>query len=188
MSSPRIDQTEDAVHTKDQVFLNFLESQWEAARALQPQTDLVELAPRLGRYGVPDRYLATFYCSGLVRNPGGEVVEATRFDVGIRFPEDYVRGTRCNVLTMLGPVNVYHPNILGPALCAGPIAPGTGLIDLLYRVFDILTFQNWAPHDGLNPDACQWARNHQDRFPVDRRPLKWKAPVAAAVREGGTEP
>ena len=26
--------------------------------------------------------------------------------------------------------------------------------------------------DALNKEACQWARGHLDRFPVDRRPLK----------------
>jgi hypothetical protein len=26
--------------------------------------------------------------------------------------------------------------------------------------------------DALNKAACAWAREHQDRFPVDRRPLR----------------
>jgi hypothetical protein len=29
--------------------------------------------------------------------------------------------------------------------------------------------------DALNRAACQWARQHPERFPVDRRPLKRRA-------------
>lgn len=45
-------------------------------------------------------------------------------------------------------------------------------MDLLYLCFEMITYHNWASHDAVNLEAAQWARNHQDLFPVDCRPLK----------------
>ena len=58
---------------------------------------------------------------------------------------------------------------------AQKILPGTELCDILYTLYEMISYSNWAPHDGLNQEACQWARNHQDLFPLDRRPLKRRA-------------
>jgi hypothetical protein len=48
------------------------------------------------------------------------------------------------------------------------------LVDLLYQVYEILTYQKLTPRedDALNKEACHWARANQKRFPIDRRPLK----------------
>jgi hypothetical protein len=41
----------------------------------------------------------------------------------------------------------------------------------------------------LNPIACQWARNHQERFPLDTRPLKRRSREAQrAALELSTSP
>lgn len=42
------------------------------------------------------------------------------------------------------------------------------------QVFDIITWNKVTlrEDDALNTAACQWARRHPDRFPVDRRLLK----------------
>src|SRR5262249_4898671 len=83
------------------------------------------------------------------------------------------------------PLNVWHPNVLGALLCVGKMATGVQLKDLIHQIYEILTYQNWASHDGLNLDAMQWARNNQAQFPIDRRPLKRRAlklqaePIAA---------
>ncbi len=72
--------------------------------------------------------------------------------------------------------NVWHPNVSRehPLICIGRLTPGTPLVDILYQIFDILTFQKYNPRedDSLNKTACAWARENQDRFPIDRRPLK----------------
>jgi hypothetical protein len=156
----------------DLVLEGFLKRQLAAGLELAAQSDLLELLPQ----GL-DRYIAVFRCKGLVRAPAGEVLEASEFHVGIWFPSDpsYCRHADAfHVLTWLYPQNIFHPNIRPPFLCAR-IQPATELCDLLYTLFEIITYSNWAAHDGLNPDACQWARNHQDRFPIDRRPLKRRA-------------
>jgi ubiquitin-protein ligase len=71
---------------------------------------------------------------------------------------------------------VWHPNVSGdlPLICIGRLAPGTTLVDILYQIYDILTYQKYNPRedDALNKPACAWARANQHRFPIDPRPLK----------------
>lgn len=69
---------------------------------------------------------------------------------------------------------MWHPNIRAPFVCIGPVVPGTGLVDLVHRLFDVITFKNVTMREdnALNKEACLWARRHIDLFPVDRRPLK----------------
>ena len=114
------------------------------------------------------------------------MTEASRFEVGIWFPSDYLRRAEpWEVLTWLGPRRVFHPNISDrmPVICVGRLAPGTWLVDLLYQVFEIISYQKvtMREDDALNPAACAWARENQHRFPVDRRPLKWRKPLAEPV-------
>ncbi|HBO43042.1 MAG TPA: hypothetical protein DD670_03730 [Planctomycetaceae bacterium] len=175
----------------DPVFEGFLRQQLHDGVALTSQSDLLDLTPLEIGDRPPRRYLAKFFCTGLVSDQKGNVSEASEFHVGIWFPSDYLRRVDpFQVLTWLHPSNVWHPNIgvglcssgTPPAICAGRIVPGTELIDLLYDLFEIITYRNWAPHDGLNPSACQWARNNQKRFPTDSRPLKRRA-LTLDVRE-----
>jgi hypothetical protein len=59
----------------------------------------------------------------------------------------------------------------------GRLVPGTSLVDLLYQVHEIVTYQKvtMREDDALNPAACGWARTHQHLFPIDRRPLRRRA-------------
>jgi hypothetical protein len=61
-----------------------------------------------------------------------------------------------------------------PLICVGHLAPGTNLTDLLFQIFEIVTFNKYMPREdnSLNRSACAWARQNQHRFPVDRRPMK----------------
>jgi hypothetical protein len=148
--------------------------------ALANESDLLRLNPLDGP--IPQHYIADFRCTGLVLLATGEVEEANSFHVGIFFPEDYLRRAEpFEVLTWLGPPNIFHPNIrcrsgsmgLG-AICVGRLTPGMRLVDLLYQCFEIITFNKvtMREDDALNHAACAWARQNQSRFPVDRRPLK----------------
>ena len=158
---------------QDKIFEAFLRHQFQEGTALARDSDLLELFP-LGTPGAPpDRYVARFLCKGLVRDGQGEVAEANGFEVGVWFPSDYLRHVEpIQVVTWLNPPGVFHPNIRPPFMCLGKLTPGTSLVDILYQCFEVITYHNWAPHDALNPEASQWARNHQDRLPVDKRPLK----------------
>ena len=159
----------------DRILDSFLERQRAEGLALAEASDLLELQPL---DGPPTRhYIARFRCKGLVRDAGGEVAEADRFDVGIWFPDDYLRRAEpFQVLTWLGPRQVFHPNISdkAPVVCIGRLTPGTTLVDILYQLFEVISFNNVTVRedDALNPAACAWARERLDRFPVDRRPLK----------------
>jgi hypothetical protein len=96
------------------------------------------------------------------------------------------------VLYWLGPSNVFHPNIHGPksAICVGRLIPGTSLVDILYQVYEMITWQKARLDHALNWEAAAWARNNRERLPVDRRPLKRKAiesDVVPAPNESATE-
>jgi hypothetical protein len=158
----------------DRILDAFLRQQHKEAMALSEESDLIRLFP-VGQ--PPNRYVVQLQCTGLVQQETLEVVEANRFEVGIQFPADYLRTANpFQVMTWLGPPNVFHPNIATNAsvICVGRVAPGTGLVDLIYQVFEIVTWRKvtMREDDALNRAACQWARQHPDRFPVDRRPLK----------------
>ena len=168
----------------DRILDAFLRRQEEEALALARESDLLTLAP----IGQPaTRYVAEFACTGLVERQPGDIVEADRFAVGIWFPSNYLRAVDpFQVLTWLGPRNVWHPNIsaTAPFICVGRLAPGTALVDILYQVFEIVTWNKvtMREDDALNRAACQWARQHRDRFPVDHRPLK-RRPLALQMRD-----
>jgi hypothetical protein len=73
------------------------------------------------------------------------------------------------------------------------LAPGTPLVDLIYQVFEIVTYNKvtMAENNALNRDACVWCRGHLDRLPVDRRALKRPVvtiPVAEANRPAAEAP
>jgi len=162
----------------DKIFEAFLRQQFEEGMALADSSDVLDLTPLSGGEP-PVRYIAHFEGRlGLVREPGGQIVEFEKFMVGIWFPEDYLRRVNIpQVLTYLGPhPDPWHPNIRRPFLCAH-IKPGTGLVDILYACHEIWTWNLFATGDeGLNHAASQWSRKQdRSRFPIDRRPLKRRA-------------
>jgi len=165
----------------DKVFTSFLQRQHTEAQALSAKSDILRLAPVAGV--PPQQYIAEFRCQGVVQDREGRVGVGGLFVVGILFPNDYLRRAATQeVLAWLAPANVLHPNILGPAgvICIGRLEPGTGLVDILYQVFEIIVYRKFNPreHDSLNRLACSWARNNQGRFPTDSRPLKRPSPLA----------
>jgi hypothetical protein len=159
----------------DKVLAAFLERQIEEGMALAAASDLLDLIPVDGR--LRQHYLADFCCKGLVQTDSGEIVGADRFVLGIWLPDQYLReADPFQVLTWLEPRRIFHPNISSgaPFICVGRLAPGTPLVDLLYRCFEIITYNKvtMRDDDALNKEACAWARRSQHRFPVDHRPLK----------------
>jgi hypothetical protein len=157
---------------------SFLRRQYEEGKRLAAESDLLRLIP-VGSEPY-DRFVAEYRCTGLVRQANGEISEANRFAVGVWFPGDYIRrADPFQVLTWLFPRHAWHPNIgdKAPVICVGRIAPGTPLIDILYQVFEIITFNKvtMREDDALNLAACAWARQNTHRFPIDHRPLKRRA-------------
>jgi hypothetical protein len=154
----------------DKILSSWLEADWEPAHALAEASDLLDLERRDSQH-----FVAHFHCQGLVRGWDGAIREAGRFDVGYWFSESYLREVNpAQVVTWLWPAETFHPNVRPPLCCLGTIEPGTSLVDLLYRTYEVVSYQNVMPdeRDALNRAACQWARNNQHRFPLDDRPLK----------------
>ena len=161
----------------DAIMTAFLRRQHEDAGALVRESDFVEIA---AHKMCSDRFLVRFTCRGLVKASNNSIVEASAFLVGITFPANYLRAAEPQrVVTWVGPSNVWHPNIAGEAqlICVGRVTPGTGLVDLIYQCWEIITWNKvtMREEDALNPSACEWARNNLTRFPVERRPLKRRA-------------
>jgi len=159
----------------DRIYDAFLRRQYEDGMALANGSDLLELYPVAG--WPPSRYVARFFCKGLVRAGGGAVAEADCFEVGIWFPSDYLRRAEpFQVLTWMWPPHVFHPNIsdTGPFICVGKLTPETSLVDLLFQVFEIITYQKFRTDDAMNGTAAHWAIQEENRrrLPVDGRPLK----------------
>ena len=147
-----------------------LEAEHEQARGLAEASDLLDVERR-----DPQRFVARFHSKALVLGSDGQVREANHFDVGYWFSESYLREVSpAQVVTWLRPAEIFHPNVKPPFCCLGPIEPGTSLVDLLYRTYELISYQNVMPaeNDALNRAACQWARHNQHRFPLDDRPLK----------------
>ena len=162
------------------VMHGFLRRQYEDGLALAAESDLVTIVPGPSLAAAPpDHYLIRFTCTGLVKVHDA-IVEANDFAIGAWFPEDYLRvANPFRVLTWFGPRHVWHPNISNqaPVICVGRLTPGTGLVDLVYQCWEVITWNKvtMREDDALNRDACQWARANQARFPVDTRPLKRRA-------------
>ena len=157
----------------DRVLTAFLARQREEGMALAAASDRLKLVPVDGALG--QRYLADFRCTGLIQTESGQIAEADRFVLGIWFPDNYLReADPGHVLTWLEPRRIFHPNVSPPFICVGRLTPGTPIVDLVYRCFEIVTYNKvtMREDDALNREACGWARRNQHRFPVDRRPLK----------------
>ena len=136
----------------DRVFQSWLERQHADGTALAGASDILSLWSEAD--SPPRRYVARFDCRTMVRTTG-EVELWRGCEVLIQFP----------------------PNVAPPFLCIGRIAPGTSLCELIFQLYEILTFQKLTPRedDALNRDACAWARRNMQRFPLDARPLKRRA-------------
>lgn len=158
--------------SSDPVYQGFMESQLAEGMALSDASDILDLhvSPM-----TPPHFFADFHCKGLLYDEAG-IREGNEFRVGVWFPDDYLRrASAFDMLRMLTP-HVWHPNISNdmPLICIGNLAAGTPLVDILFRLYEVLSYQRWHPveNDSLNKLACAWARGHQHRFPTDSRPLK----------------
>jgi len=156
----------------DTIMKRWLARQSEEWERFRLTTDAVSLQP-LPPEPTCQRYIAEFRCRGLVWEEGAGPVETDRFVVGIHIADDHLRRMEPLALAwILAPENTWHPNIKAPVLCPGHLRTGIGLIDLLHQIHSILTYQNMNMADCLNEKAAAWARNNQQLFPIDRRPLR----------------
>jgi hypothetical protein len=165
----------------DPILRGFLEQQRADGLKLASESDILELEC----LPTGQHFIAHFASKGLVKGPDNVVREAEGFHVCIFFDAQYLRAVNpFETVALLGPLNTYHPNVAfgAPFICLGHIAPGTPLVDLIFRCYEVLSYQRLTPRedDALNKEACRWARANQQRFPTDRRALK-RRPLALEV-------
>ncbi len=161
----------------DTILESFRDTQHRQAAALAARSPILQVL-RLDA----ERFVARFVASTLVADPGGQPRATEGFTVGFWLGDDYLRRVEAaQLITLLEPRHVFHPNVYEHLICLGAVAPGTPLVELIYRVYEVLTFQALTVRDddALNRAACQWARNHPQRLPVDRRPLKGRSACEA---------
>ena len=158
----------------DPIYEAFMRRQLEEGMELARSSDLLRLhIPPMS----PPHVVAEFLCNGLIREGDGEIKQASSFHVGIWFPPDYLRrADTFEMLRMFTP-HVWHPNISSelPLICIGRLVAATPLVDILYQIFEVLTYAKYNTNDSLNKAACAWTRDHQGQLPIDRRPLKRRA-------------
>jgi hypothetical protein len=192
--TPRIPATSQVIapSRRDEILGSFLERQFEQIQDLAAHSDVVEIL----RHGPPppDRYILRFHCKGLVRTAEG-IGQADHFDFGIHFPPDYLRRIEvAEVITMLWPPEIFHPNCRFPFICVGRMRPGTGIRDIAYQLYEMMTYNRvvMREDDALDHAACAWARQNQDRFPLEVRPLRRRDLTLrvrhAAAGDGVAEP
>lgn len=160
---------------RDRVFEAFLEKQRSEGLRLADDSDIVRVV-----CCDPQHFLVSYQARGLVRTAEGVAEEAHRFAVGIYFGPDYLRRIDpFSVVTWFWPLNVFHPNIRPPFVCVGRIAPGTPLVDLIFQVYECLTWQKATirEDDALNHEACAWGRRNRNLWPVETRPLRRRTPA-----------
>ena len=172
----------------DPIFESFLDKQFADGMALARESDILRLFP-LGARPV-QKYRVVFRCRTLVRAGAGDPrVCLVDSGAGIHFRDGYLRlaGVAQQCLCWLGPLSMWHPNIMGPFICLGKIAVGAELVGLIHRLYSTITFNNYSLGDPLNRAACPWVRDHPEQFPTDRRPLKrrqYRLRVEPEAREG----
>jgi hypothetical protein len=167
----------------DPVFQTWLKRQFEDAQAISDSSDVVKLEAESGPR-VPRRYVAHFSAPTCIKE--SVVKRALGFSLLFRFPDEYLR-TAVNVgqvVNVLSPSTIWHPNAHFPFICTGRVKPGTPLVVLLQRAYDILTYKKMTldEADALNPAACAWARSNMQLFPLTRAALQRVSETRSTAR------
>ena len=132
--------TEVDSSTPDPIFAAFLRDARDRADRIFANSDLVE-----GEWQTPQHLLLHFRCHGLVKTPDGRIEERDDFAVGIVLASHYLTWVDpVSIVTVLSPSSLFHPNTRGPLACLGPIEPGTLIDDLIFRVYDLICFNNFT--------------------------------------------
>lgn len=135
------------------IFDEFLDEMARAGAELAAQSDIL----RLTRLPVPHVgiFLAEFDLPYLARRPGGGLeVAAGPLGVVIHFGTDYLRRASPLEVVQVREMDIWHPNVRWPVLCVGDVQAGMALPFLLRHVYEVLTYQNFALDDALEPEAA----------------------------------
>lgn len=126
----------------------------------------------------PERYFVYFKnIKGLrlVNNPAGDKKELEiirEHKIEIYLHSDYPRlKPQSNILT-----EIFHPNFRMASpndICIGDYwASGETLVDIVYQIGDMITYQSYNVTSPLNGIAAKWAKENIPLFPIDNTNLR----------------
>jgi len=113
----------------------------------------------------PERYEIEYNVKGLQRSDQGDrPVVCKQHIVEIQLTREYPRQSpKCKMLT-----SVFHPNIDPSYICIGDHwTAGERLVDLVIRIGEMLSYQDFNVKSPLDGAAAMWADNNRDLFPID---------------------
>lgn len=159
----------------DDVMTDFLRNMRDEFVARCAQGGLLEYAS----LGLREPWLwrLTFHTRGLARGIDGAIRPVERHVVAVRFLPDYLRHlNKFQMLALMEPRDVFHPNLKPPAICLN-LYPGMTLLEIAESLHRLFAWQvrQLAEIDAFNPDACVWGRSHLDELPTDTRRLFGRA-------------
>jgi ubiquitin-protein ligase len=128
-----------------------------------------------------ETYVIRFNCRGVSAMEASGPVFSDIHRVWISLPVEYP--TRPPQMRFLTPV--FHPNINeeGTYVCVDTWYPSKFLDDLCIMLGRMIQYKNYNPSSPLRLDAAQWAVEHPELLPVDRRPLHPATPETADTPE-----
>lgn len=120
----------------------------------------------------PEKYLVTFRCVGLMKEPNGDIVETVNHAFEVVFAHDYP--SKPPRFVWLTPI--WHPNIVPPYLCAEgrPFAISTTLDQISLMAGQMIQYRIYSLGDPLGQNGKEvalWAAQNSEMFPVDTRGL-----------------
>ena len=120
----------------------------------------------------PLKYIVTYHCTSLIWLEGSSSPSyANRHQLEIYLHREYPR--RPPALKWL--TDIFHPNVMPPkkngGVCIGGWSAAETLDNLCLRIGEMLQYKSFNLDDPLNEEAAEWAKEHLDSFPVDRRQL-----------------
>ena len=115
----------------------------------------------------PERYLIEYKIAGLVFE-NDTIHKRDSHIVEIILPAEYPSAEPiCRM-----PSPVFHPNIDLNKICIADYwAAGESLIDVIVRIGEIISYQNYNIKSPLNGEAAKWAGQNIHRFPIDAADL-----------------
>ncbi|GEM_PF-2228056 len=155
----------------DPIFANFVEHTVTGARELAAASDVMTFA----YLPLDDEslFLVEFRIPYIVQQPNGVIASAPGpLGIAVRLTPEYLNHVDPLLIAQVRDPDFFHPNHRWPVLCVGGIRPGTPLAQAIRHIYEIVTYQNFATDDGLNPAACQRLRDEPsliDRLPKPPR-------------------
>ena len=113
----------------------------------------------------PEKYTVEFRVAALVPTPEGGFRRGDAHRAEILLSLDYPR--RPPFCRMVTPV--FHPNIDPQKICIGDHwSAGQGLVELITRIAEMITYQSYNVKSPLNAKAAAWAEQNESQLPLER--------------------